>query len=181
MRSSASRAGFVFGILSAAPIIATAQNLSPLEPGIFKALNEFRENPAGYVALFTQQRHYYHGDLLAIPGQTDLRTREGVRALDETIADLQSLRTSLGRVALSSGLSRAAADQVADTARRGLVSHGEFGKRIGRYGTWSGVIGENISYGAREAREVVVDLLIDDGVANRGHRKKVFSTRAGAM
>jgi uncharacterized protein YkwD len=165
------------GILFVAPIIASAQNFAPLEPGILKALNEFRENPAGYVARLTQQRHYYHGDLLEIPGQTDLRTREGVRPLDEAIADLQSLRTSLGRVALSNGLCRAAADHVADTGQRGLISHGEFGKRIVRYGTWSGVIGENISYGAREAREVIVDLLIDDGVANRGHRKSLLDPR----
>ena len=177
MRGMTRGAGFVLGILFATPVIATAQNLSPLERGILKALNEFRENPAGYVTVLTQQRRYYQGDLLRLPGQTDLLTREGVRPLDEVVAELQSLHQSLGRVALSAGLSRAAADHVADTGQRGLISHGEFGKRIGRYGTWSGVVGENISYGARKAREVIVDLLIDDGVANRGHRKSLLDPR----
>jgi uncharacterized protein YkwD len=169
--------GFVLGIFFGAPIIASAQNLSPLEPGILKALNEFRENPASYVAVLKQQRQYYNGDLLEIPGRPDILTREGVRPLDEAIVALQSLHASLGRVALSAGLSRAAADHVADTGQRGLISHGEFGKRIVRYGTWSGVIGENISYGARQAREFIVDLLIDDGVANRGHRRSLLDPR----
>jgi uncharacterized protein YkwD len=171
------RAGLVFGIVCAAPGIAAAQTLSPLEPGILKILNQFREDPAGYAAVLRQQRPYYHGDLLEIPGQPDLLTREGVRPLDEAIAALESMHASLGRVALSAGLSRAAADEVLDSGRRGLIDHGDFEKRIARYGTWSGAIGENIGYGAREAREVIVDLLIDDGVANRGHRKSLLDPR----
>jgi hypothetical protein len=34
-----------------------------------------------------------------------------------------------------------------------------------------------IDYGARDAAEVIINLLIDDGVANRGHRKSVLDPR----
>jgi uncharacterized protein YkwD len=175
------RAGLIFGLLCIAPGFAAAQ-LIPLEPGILKALNQLRADPARYAAVLRQQRQYYRGNILAIPGQTDLLTREGVRPLDEAIADLRSMRGSLGLVSFATGLSRAAADHARDTGSRGITGHfstdgSDFSRRIERYGTWSGAIGEDISYGAREAREVIADLLIDDGVANRAHRKSLLDPR----
>jgi uncharacterized protein YkwD len=47
--------------------------------------------------------------------------------------------------------------------------------RINRYGRWFGLISENIQYGrAANAREVIADLFIDDGVADRGHRRNAL-------
>ncbi len=40
---------------------------------------------------------------------------------------------------------------------------------------WTGSIGENISYGPDDGREVVLQLIIDDGVPDRGHRANIFS------
>ena len=174
-------AGLTLGVLFIAPGIAAAQ-LMPLEPGILKALNQLRADPAGYTAVLIEQRRYYRGNILAIPGQTDLLTREGVRPLDEAIEALRSLQGRLGLVTLATGLSRAAADHARDTGPRGFTGHTgadgrDFSRRIERYGTWSGAIAEDISYGARDAREVIADLLIDDGVANRGHRKSLLDPR----
>ncbi len=47
--------------------------------------------------------------------------------------------------------------------------------RVSRYGKWSGKIGENISDGRSDAREVVVQLIVDDGIPSRGRRKNFFS------
>ena len=47
--------------------------------------------------------------------------------------------------------------------------------RMARFGKWTGHAGENIDYGAHDARAVVVRLIVDDGVAGRGHRKNIFS------
>src|SRR5580704_9861005 len=111
--------------------IAFAPN-TLLQPEILKALNRLRADPAGYVAVLREQRRHYRGNLLETPGQPDLRTHEGVRPLDEAIVELESLHTTLGSVALSAGLSRAAADHVLDTGARGLINHSDFQKRIDR-------------------------------------------------
>ena len=49
------------------------------------------------------------------------------------------------------------------------------GDRLAKFGKYSGHCGENIAYGSDTAKKVVIDLLIDDGVASRGHRKNLFN------
>lgn len=49
------------------------------------------------------------------------------------------------------------------------------GQRIERYGSWETTIGENIAFGNKNGREIVLQLMIDDGVSSRGHRKNIFS------
>lgn len=41
-------------------------------------------------------------------------------------------------------------------------------------GQWLGRAGENISYGYADPRTVVMTLIVDQGVAGRGHRRNIF-------
>jgi uncharacterized protein YkwD len=72
-----------------------------------------------------------------------------------------------------------AKDHVGDLAKTGGRGHkGSDGSvpedRVSRYGTWSDSVGENILYNSSKAREDVISLIIDDGVATRGHRKNIL-------
>ncbi len=47
-------------------------------------------------------------------------------------------------------------------------------ERIYRYGWWRGAIAENEAYGYEDPLNIVVQLLIDDGVEGRGHRRTIL-------
>ena len=115
------------------------------------------------------------GNVLVLPGRTRLRTKEGIAALDEAIRFLQNAQP-LPALTLSRGMSRAAADHCADQAEGAFGHEGKdrshAGQRIARYGNFSGSWGENISYGKSSARDVVLALIIDDGLPARKHERR---------
>jgi uncharacterized protein YkwD len=120
---------------------------------------------------------YYVGTLFKPPNATPVKTEEGLNALDEAIRFLRSA-PSAPPLSLSRGMSLGAKQHVKDQGPRGGRGHqGSDGSdvqdRVNRYGTGR-YIGENISYGDETAREVVLSLIIDDGVPGRGHRENLF-------
>lgn len=145
---------------------------------VIRELNLARQNPALYATFVEELRGRMQGNLLVLPGQTKIRTKEGTRALDEAIRFLRSARPE-APLTLSPGMSRAAADHCADQASGGFghvgrdSSHAD--KRIARYGIFAGCWGENISYGKATARDVVLALIIDDGQPARKHRQNIFN------
>ncbi len=165
-------------IIAAPALAAPASYLSPLERQVLEELNRVRADPRGYAARLTRQRPHYEGRLLKLPGQVPLMTSEGVAALDGAVRALRAARAA-PTLAPSRGMSRAARAHADDLGPRGLTSHvgsdrADTFTRLERYGRWQGKAGENIQYGGRDAAEVVAQLLIDDGVPSRGHRKNIL-------
>lgn len=166
-------------VLIALPALASEE----MEAGndaraVIREMNLARQNPALYATFVQELRGHMNGNLLVLPGRTRIRTKEGTRALDDAIRFLQNAQP-LAPFAFSRGMSRAAADHCADQADGGFGHEGKdrshAGQRIARYGMPSGGWGENISYGKSSAREVVLALIIDDGLPARKHRKNIFN------
>lgn len=144
------------------------------EEGVFAELNRFRSDPAAYADFLRDYRPRFEGRRLraAEEGEIDILTREGVAAVDEAIRDL-SREKPLPELAWSDLLARAAADHVAVQSRSGAVGHYTRGQGPGERMRARGggpYVNEVITYGHHTPEGVVDQLLIDDGVPDRGHR-----------
>jgi uncharacterized protein YkwD len=135
-------------------------------PAVLRELNLARENPKLYATFVAESRPSHmieHG-----------------RAVDEAVRFLTRSHP-LPPLTLSAGMCRAAADHCAEQVGGQLGHDGSDrsspGERISRYGSWTTTWGENISYSRKTAREVVLALIIDDGVRSRGHRKNIFNPK----
>ena len=185
MRFSFSASLFL-SIFVALPAFAAEKDDAASGRAVIREMNLARQNPALYATFVEEVRATMNGNVMVLPGRTRIRTREGTRAVDEAIRFLRSAQPQ-APLALSPGMSRAAADHCADQASGGFGHAGRDGSnagaRISRYGTCGGAWGENISYGKSTARAVVLALIIDDGLPARKHRKNIFNpnfTFAGA-
>jgi uncharacterized protein YkwD len=158
---------------------AHATYLSPIEKEVIYEINLFRSNPAKYAEDYIAPlAKYYDRKILHYPGDKSILTHEGVKALHECV---RVLKTASPQPLMfpSQGLSLSANDHQKDQARTGKTGHtgsdrSNLKERIERYGEWQVRIAENIAYGNSSARQVVIFLLIDDGVESRGHRTNML-------
>jgi hypothetical protein len=164
-------------VLVAAPVQGASEDLARQ---MLAETNLARTQPRLYASYLRQLRPYYHGKVFTPPGSVSMvMTNEGLAALDEAIRFV-SRQEPLPALSWSDGLAEAAADLVRDEGRTGDIGHegrssGSMRQRIERHGSWTRRIGENIGYGPTTARLMVVELIIDDGVPDRGHRKAIFN------
>jgi uncharacterized protein YkwD len=150
-----------------------------LEREVAAELNAVRANPAGYSRYLSELLPTFNGMTRRRFDGVLVRTQEGAAAVREAITALQR-QPAVPQLTSSSAMSNAARDLAEDQRRTGTVGHAGSdgsnpGTRLARYGTWGTTYNENVDYGAfRSGREVVVDLIVDDGVADRGHRRNIF-------
>ncbi len=165
-----------------ASVAGPAKSPSSVGAAVVREMNLARQHPEIYAGYLEELRGRYQGRNLVLPGRTVIRTREGVGAVDDAIRFLRRARP-LAPLAFSEGIARAAAEHVAEQAGGGMGHRGlgrsNPGERMNRHGTWTGRWGENIAYGKSTAREIVIALIIDDGLRARKHRKNIFNPAFG--
>ena len=156
-----------------------AKYLSEHENEILREQNLARSDPAAYAEIVEEWLEYYRGRRRFLPGRRPVLTNEGVDAGEEAIRFLL-VQEPVPPLAASQGLSKAARDHVRDSGPNARMGHigsddSEPADRVSRYGKWYGRVGENITYGGYGARELVIRLIIDDGIEDRGHRRNIFN------
>ena len=153
--------------------------LSVAEQDLLNEINQARAQPQIYATYLEQLKPLFKGKDYTATGQETLTTQEGWDAVEDAIRFLRAAKP-LGPLGASQGLCLAASDHVKDQSASGATGHAGSDRtmieqRAKPYGTWQGGIGESLTYGNESARERILTWLIDDGVATRGHRKRMMS------
>ena len=164
-----------------ATLVAPAAALEEISPGhVLDEINLARTEPQKYVEFLSELRKQFRDKSYLIPG-TDIvvETTEGVAAVDEAI-DFFAGRKPLTPLVWSAGLAASASELIREQSKSGVTGHdgkqsGGLLARTKRQGIRQKSIGENIAYGPDSPRAMVIDLIVDDGVPNRGHRKNLFN------
>jgi uncharacterized protein YkwD len=166
----------------AAPAAALGEDLARQ---VLAEINLARSQPKTYAGYLREFRKKFRGKYYLMPGSsTRIQTSEGTAAVDEAIRYL-ARQKPLPPLNWSDGLAAAADELAEDQGRSGATGHADSQgrspqERIERHGKWERIIAENIGYGPRDGRSMVMQLIIDDGVRDRGHRTNIFNKAFGA-
>ena len=156
---------------------------SALIQDLVKEHNIIRKNPKAYIPHLEKHLTYFKGNVMYKPGtKIGIQTNEGKAAYDECIKFLKNQK-ALGEVTFDEKLSRASQDHADDIGPKGMTGHdGSDGSnvddRISRYVDWDVTILENCDFGSTNAVDIIISLIVDDGVSSRGHRSNIFNAQA---
>merc|ERR1719463_893199 len=128
----------------------------------------------------TRLRSCYEGNILTYPESgIQLETVEGKEALEDCLQDLMNA-SPLPVLMHSQAIGRACQKHLADLQDNDFCSHiGTDGstpeERLQKYGEHREQCGENIVFGMKHPKEIIYQMLIDDGVPERGHRANLLN------
>jgi uncharacterized protein YkwD len=160
----------VFASFALLAIVPARADTRGLESQVLDEVNFARTHPAEYARFLRDYRD--HQD-------EDVYTSEGTPAIDEAIAFMDR-QQPLPPLKLDLKLSRSAGGYARDQGPEGLTGHvsadgATLSDRMHRQQVWSMFAAETISYGYENPRDVVRQLIVDDGVPGRGHREVLFN------
>jgi hypothetical protein len=139
------------------PQTASNTAIADLEPEILSEINRVRTSPQSYAQWLEQQRQYYDGIWLRLPGEKPVRTNRGRNALEEAIAFLKQ-QQPLPPLEKSSQTVAAATSELENFAHSNNIQY--------------------FSYGKKTASGIVMDLVVDELFPDRRRRQSLLSPKA---
>lgn len=149
-----------------------------IEQEILKEINTVRQNPQIYIAHLEEFKKLFRGKTVEYP-ENILMTNEGTSAVDEAIKFLQK-QAKLEPLTYSAGLTKPAKLQLNDLLENYSLGHtgkdgSDLPKRISRFGKYNKLASENVIDQMSNPKDIVMLMIVDDGVKSRGHRKNIFN------
>jgi len=146
---------------------------------IFQEHNKLRKDPKSYIEKLTKAENYYKDKIFRHPNEIPIETYEGVEGIKNAIEFLKN-QEPVKELIYSEPLSKAALDHANDIGRQGLHNHegsndSLLSDRIEKYSEWDGAIAESLQFCYKNAENIIMNLLIDDGSNEKHQRENLFS------
>ena len=146
---------------------------------IFQEHNKLRKDPKSYIEKLTKAENYYKDKIFRHPNEIPIETYEGVEGIKKAIEFLKN-QEPVKELIYSEPLSKSALDHANDIGRQGLHNHEGsndtlLSDRIEKYTEWDGAIAESLQFCYKNAENIIMNLLIDDGSNEKHQRENLFS------
>ena len=154
-------------------------DLQQLSEELFQEHNNLRKNPQSYIEKLTKMENYYKDKIFRHPNEIPIETYEGPEGIKNAI-DFLGKQKAVKELIYSESLSKSALDHANDIGKQGLHNHeGSNGSllsdRIEKYTEWDGAIAESLQFCYKNAENIIISLLIDDGSSEKHQRENLFS------
>ena len=154
-------------------------NYEEIESELFQLHNELRTKPQNFLPKLRDLLPHFKDKVFTIPGEEPIQTFEGITAVEEAIDFLKSQKP-VKELTLNEDISKACKDHLEDIGPKGMTSHEgingtNIGDRIEKYCEWDGSCAENMDFGFKKAENILLNMLIDDGVKERFQRFNLFN------
>ena len=144
---------------------------------VIAEINRCRTNPANYAetALKRHLDRFLNDNIYRDTNGDRIQTMEGRQRVLAAINELKNMQP-VEPLVYDEDLTKAARFHCYDIGPTDILSHNSsdgtsMGDRLRRFVKSPRALGENIDYGNSTAEDIIVSLVIDDGVPSRGHLK----------
>jgi uncharacterized protein YkwD len=143
--------------------------------------NRIRTNPKAYIPILERYLENFDDNILTKPDKNEcIETQEGPKAYKEAIEFLKNQKP-INEIEFDEEASKVAEEYAKILSNSGEEDHGEdeshIEERVEKYLDYDFSISECIDFGGSTGIEVIVNLLVDDGVKLRTHRDNLFSNK----
>ena len=155
-------------------------NFNSIQISLYRELNKLRQDPRSYIPYIEAQMKLIKNNNILKKNDSNLQiqTIEGKSAYEEAILFLEE-QEPVEPLTKEIKLSYAAQDLVKDIGERGVVSHQDknglyTSERIEKYCEWDFCANEVIEVSSKNPQDILVSLLVDDGLRDRPDRRALF-------
>jgi uncharacterized protein YkwD len=156
------------------------KELQKLKREVIKETNRIRTNPKSYIPILEEYLKWFDGNILDKPGsEIGIETQEGAFAYHEAINFLKSQRP-ISELKYDEEISKASqeyANEIGIKGNENDENDENLEERLEKYIEWDVALSENIDFGGLSGEDVIINLLVDDGVEDRCHRNNLFNIK----
>ena len=149
---------------------------------ILEYLNKARRDPKWVADELSKLKKFYKEKQYRNTNYSfNVLTEEGYKAVEEAIFYLKTEARPVPELELDIKLSKSSSELVSYIGPKGLLNNDcqemSIENRTKNQIEDVGQVSENVSFGWADPKEIVLQLIIDDGVKSRGHRKNIFDEK----